>query len=175
MELLVILAILGILMSLVAGVASYAFDAVDRKKAEAELEVLRAGVQAFKTTRGNYPHCPKGVCTPGERLFLSMLGFHNEKGRMQIPPYPALVDPAVFSYGEVDWEAADLASLDFGDRQTCLTLLNFALSEDIAFCDPWGNDYVYEFPRRNGLPGFRLFSRGPDGRTGKGFDEDDVE
>ena len=174
-EVLVVVAILGILITLATLGFQHAYGMVDAKKAKSELEALRTGVNAFKSKHGGFPNCPKGVCTPGERLFLSMLGFHNEKGHMQIPPYPALVDPAVFSYGDVDWDAADLAALDLRDRQTCLALLNFALNEDIAFYDPWGNEYVYEFPRRDGVPGFRLFSRGPDGRTGKGFDEDNVE
>ena len=33
--------------------------------------------------------------------------------------------------------------------------------------DPWGNEYVYEYPREDEAPGFRLFSKGPDGKTGE--------
>ena len=34
------------------------------------------------------------------------------------------------------------------------------LGKDPAFIDPWGNEYVYEFPLENGGAGYRLFSNG---------------
>ena len=35
----------------------------------------------------------------------------------------------------------------------------------LALVDPWGNPYVYEYPRRDGHIGFLLFSKGPDGES----------
>lgn len=32
--------------------------------------------------------------------------------------------------------------------------------------DPWGNDYLYEYPGKNNPNGFDLYSMGPDGREG---------
>ncbi len=37
--------------------------------------------------------------------------------------------------------------------------------------DPWGNDYVYEYPGRHNPNGFDLSSMGPDGRAGS---DDDI-
>lgn len=37
--------------------------------------------------------------------------------------------------------------------------------------DPWGNDYIYEYPGRNNVNGYDLFSMGPDGKEGN---EDDI-
>ncbi len=32
--------------------------------------------------------------------------------------------------------------------------------------DPWGNEYVYEYPGKHNTNGFDLYSMGPDGRSG---------
>jgi general secretion pathway protein G len=37
--------------------------------------------------------------------------------------------------------------------------------------DPWGNEYVYQYPGRHNLNGFDLMSNGPDSRAGT---EDDI-
>jgi general secretion pathway protein G len=37
--------------------------------------------------------------------------------------------------------------------------------------DPWGNDYLYEFPGKNNAGSYDLLSVGPDGRSGT---EDDI-
>ena len=47
------------------------------------------------------------------------------------------------------------------------------LGKDPAFIDPWGNEYVYEFPREDGAMDM-LFSMGPDGKTTEGYTEDDI-
>ncbi len=36
--------------------------------------------------------------------------------------------------------------------------------------DPWGNEYVYEYPGKHNTRGFDLMSMGPDGRVGGGDD-----
>lgn len=38
--------------------------------------------------------------------------------------------------------------------------------------DPWGDEYVYEFPGKHNTNGYDLLSAGPDGKAGT---EDDVE
>lgn len=37
--------------------------------------------------------------------------------------------------------------------------------------DPWGNEYVYEYPGKHNINGYDLYSMGPDGRAGT---EDDI-
>jgi len=44
------------------------------------------------------------------------------------------------------------------------------LKQDIPL-DPWGNEYVYEYPGKRNLKGYDLYSPGPDGRSGN---EDDI-
>lgn len=36
--------------------------------------------------------------------------------------------------------------------------------------DPWGNEYIYQYPGRYNPDGYDLFSMGPDGRVGGGDD-----
>ena len=36
--------------------------------------------------------------------------------------------------------------------------------------DPWGNEYIYEYPGKNNEYGYDLMSVGPDGRVGGGDD-----
>jgi general secretion pathway protein G len=37
--------------------------------------------------------------------------------------------------------------------------------------DPWGNNYIYEFPGKHNPTGYDLYSAGPDGKPG---DNDDI-
>lgn len=37
--------------------------------------------------------------------------------------------------------------------------------------DPWGNEYIYEYPGKNNESGYDLMSKGPDGQAGN---EDDI-
>ena len=38
--------------------------------------------------------------------------------------------------------------------------------------DPWGNQYVYEYPGQHNVNGYDLYSYGPDGQNGGGDDID---
>ena len=40
--------------------------------------------------------------------------------------------------------------------------------------DPWGNEYQYEYPRQDDAGGYRIYSLGPDGKTGDQFSKDDL-
>ena len=165
-ELLVILMVIGILSGITFGLTSYVMGLKDRKKAKAELAVLKTAIDTFKTRHGNYPHCPMKVCGSGECLFLSLMGYHNERGALQFPPYVSLVNPTAFDYSSLQSDPETLDAFGIGGNSASMNLVAMALSQDIAFSDPWGNDYVYEFPREDGVVGFRIYSLGQDGRTG---------
>ena len=61
------------------------------------------------------------------------------------------------------------------EGKSLMLWLSQTLDKDVAFLDPWGSEYVYEYPRKDGDKGYLLFSMGPDGKTGEGFDGDDVK
>ena len=55
-----------------------------RKKAKLEIVGLKNAVDEFLSDFGEYPNCPNEVCTPGETLFMSLAGFHNESGGLEL-------------------------------------------------------------------------------------------
>lgn len=174
LELLSVIALIGILLTITVAITGYVLDAIDEKKAQSEMTVLRAAIERFKSEQGDFPNCPARICSTGECLFLSLMGYHNKNG-LEIPPSPSLINPTNFYYGPMDMEATELEGIDPTDNENSIALISFALSQDVAFCDPWGNHYMYEFPRKDSLAGFRLFSLGPDGKMGEGEESDDLE
>lgn len=44
------------------------------------------------------------------------------------------------------------------------------LTKSVIPKDPWGNDYIYQYPGRHNPDGFDLMSMGPDGQVGGGDD-----
>ena len=174
-EILVVILILGILIGLIFGSMNYVMESQALKKAKVDAELLKSSVEEYKARYGAYPHCPKEICTPGECLFLSLAGFHNEKGNLQIPPYQATLNPDLLDYDLGAYNPAEIPPATHEGKQGLLAWFAELLGKDVAFKDSWGNEYVYEFPREDGASGFRIYSLGPDGKEGKGFDEDNIE
>jgi len=173
-ELLVALTIVGILAAMSMGTYGYVIEAKDKRRAEIEIAALKTALVDYRTNHGGYPVCPKKICTPGECLFLSLAGFHNEGGSLEIPPYPPLVPPRIFGYDLTSFNVAEIPDVSHDNGKSLILWLSKTLEKDVSFIDPWGNEYVYEYPREDGEPGYKLFSLGPDGLTGEGFEEDDL-
>ncbi|MFH0952982.1 MAG: type II secretion system protein GspG [Verrucomicrobiota bacterium] len=55
MELLTVIAIIGILAGIVLGVAGYATGKSDRSKAIAQMEKIKNGLEEYRVNRGTYP------------------------------------------------------------------------------------------------------------------------
>jgi prepilin-type N-terminal cleavage/methylation domain-containing protein len=174
-ELLIVLCIIGVISGIIFSTTNYVFDLQDRKKAASELAYLKAAAENYKAKYGNYPHCPMKVCDPGECFLLALMGYHNGKGKLQFPPFPNLVNPTLFDYGPNNRDPAILNALANGGSQASKNLIAIVFNQDINFCDPWGTPYAYEFPRQDGIGGFRLYSSGPDGKTGKDHSGDDIQ
>jgi len=178
-EMLAVLAVLSILL----GLFFYLFDSVmeskEHNKARIELKALHLSLSEYHRKHGNYPFCtfqpPKG-CSPSETLFLSLHGFHNEVGKFQIPPYGSEIDESLFDVrmGKEKFDANAVPNRTKASKQDFRKYLYGIFKQEVAFVDPWGTPYVYEFPRKDGLDGYLLYSAGPDGLTGEGHDADDV-
>ena len=173
-ELLVVLTIIGILVTLSINGFWYVMEQKNRDRAKIEIKALKTALVSYRSDYGGYPNCPKSICTPGECLFLSLAGFHNESGTLEIPPYPALVPSTVFGYDLSSYDVSEIPDISHNEGKSLILWLSQTLDQDVAFLDPWGNEYVYEYPREDGEPGYLLFSRGPDGKTGEGYGEDDL-
>ena len=174
-ELLVVLAIIAILAAFSVVSFHHVLEDRNRKQAKVELEALRTALVSYRSDYGGYPKCPQEICTPGECLFLSLAGFHNEKGGLQLPPYRPLVPPSIFGYDLSSFDAAEIPNVTHNEGKSLMLWLSQTLDKDVAFLDPWGSEYVYEYPREDGEKGSLLFSMGPDGKTGDGFHEDDIK
>ena len=174
-ELLVVLAIVGMLLGLMFKGYFYVLDKQANKKASVELKVLKLSIENYRRSFKGYPTCPQKVCTPGECLFLSLAGFHNEKGTLEMPPYPATISSHLFGYDLNSYDTTQIPEIEHNEGKSLMLWLSQILGKDVAFIDPWGNEYVYEYPREDEAPGFRLFSMGPDGKTGEDkWTEDDL-
>ena len=174
-ELLVALTVIAILVALSMKTYRYVIDAKDRKRAKIEIEALRTALVDYRSKNGGYPTCPKKICTPGECLFLSLAGFHNERGMLEIPPYPPFVPATLFGYDPSSYDVGQIPDFSHNDGKSLILWLSKTLDKDVSFLDPWGSEYVYEYPREDGEPGYRLFSLGPDGATGEGYEDDDLD
>ena len=175
-ELLVVLAIVGVLLGVMFRGYFYVLDKQAYKQAGVELEALRVSIETYRRSFQGYPTCPQKVCTPGECLFLSLAGFHNEKGTLEMPPYPATISTHLFGYDLNSYDRSQIPEVEHNEGDSLMRWLSETLGKDVAFIDPWGSEYVYEYPREDESPGYRLFSMGPDGKTGETqWSEDDME
>jgi prepilin-type N-terminal cleavage/methylation domain-containing protein len=175
-ELLVVLAIVGVLLGVMFRGYFYVLDKQAHKQAGVVLEALRISIETYRRSFQGYPTCPQKVCTPGECLFLSLAGFHNEKGTLEMPPYPATISTHLFGYDLNSYDRTQIPEVEHNEGDSLMQWLSETLGKDVAFIDPWGSEYVYEYPREDESPGYRLFSMGPDGKTGETqWSEDDVE
>lgn len=174
-ELMVVIVIIGILLGILFTGWGYINEQQARKKAKLEIVGLKNAVDEYLADYGECPNCPKKICTPGETLFMSLAGFHNENGTLELPPYPSKIPSHLFRYDLSAFDESEIPDLSHGGGQSLQLWLANTLGKDPAFLDPWGNEYVYEFPLKDGGPGYLLFSMGPDGKTGDEFSEDDIK
>lgn len=173
-ELLVVVAILGVIVGIFLSGFSYVVEKQNNKQAKMEITALKTAVDSYKLEHGDYPNCPENICTPGECLFLSLAGFHNAGGTLEVPPYPTTIPAGLFGYDRMSFDVAEIPDLAHGGGNSMILWLSDTLGKDPAFIDPWGNEYIYEFPREDGGKGFLIFSKGPDGKTTEGYTEDDI-
>ena len=69
-ELMVVIIIIGILLGILFTGWNYINEQQASKKAKLEVVGLKNAVDEYLADYGEYPNCPKGICTPGETLFM---------------------------------------------------------------------------------------------------------
>ena len=164
MELMAVLVIIGILFGIIFTGASYLFSAQEEKKAKAELEAISLALEDYKSEFGDFPitedSSSEDECA--KVLFMTLSGWMDidggeipgeERGRSFLPSDS-------FTLGKKEGESIEVYSLTTEE-----ILGNTSVNKEIFIIDPWGNPYVYQYPRLDGHTGFLLFSRGPDGRS----------
>ena len=156
------LVIIGILFGIIFTGASYLFSPRG-EKAKAELEAISLALEDFKSEFGDFPitedSSSEDECA--KVLFMTLSGWMDidggeipgeERGRSFLPSDS-------FTLGK-EGESIEVYSLTTEE-----ILGNSGVNKEIFMIDPWGNPYVYQYPRLDGHSGFLLFSRGPDGRS----------
>ena len=163
-ELLTVIAIIGILAAITFGVMRGVRERSAISQAKAELSSLAQALEAYKLQYGDYPQAGTTVVVPtasavsaGQTpyvLFNSLVGKLGPKGL----PTAGRLFVEVGKFSLISDAAADLPLATGSSPVTN------------AFLDPWGNQYIYYY-RNAATTGatwtsYLLFSAGPDGVTG---------
>ena len=158
-ELMVVIIIIGILLGILFTGWNYINEQQASKKAKLVVG-LKNAVDEYLVDDRNILTAPKESAIP-ENLFMSLAGFHNENGSLNTS-YTSKIPTHLFHYDLSAYDETKIPDISHGGGTSQLWLAK-TLGKDPAFIDPWGNEYVYEFPLEDGGPGYRLFSKGPDG------------
>jgi len=145
-ELLAVLALLGVLMSAAVGGGRWALRRGQVARAQGELAALAAALEGYKRQHGDYPRTSGAGGAGGAQLLQSLLGARGPSGGALNPRGRAWIDLAHFTMRDgLDPLSAPEAEL----------------------VDPWGTAYVYVYKEPPGAwanPSFVLYSAGPDAR-----------
>lgn len=164
-ELLVVILIIGILASITFTGANYVFSVQDEKKTKGEIEVMKLSLEQYKSENLSFPDSTilsdeENEFKRGELLLKSLLGIIDQQGN-ELPLTERLknyLPPDSLTLALKEGDEVNITTLGIDEWESNQVPEIFAV-------DPWGNPYVYEFPRRDGHNGFLLFSKGPDGES----------
>jgi len=143
-ELLVVISILGILIGIVFSAGKYVFSDQETKQAKVQLGIIAAALEEFKLNNGDYP---EALCESSldddemARGFLLLKALCKAKDKEEI-------------LGPGSVKLLPIGSLSIGEMLD---------NQEVVFMqDPWGNPFVYAYPRPDGKSGYLLFSKGAD-------------
>ena len=162
-ELMVVIVVIGIVGGIIFSGAGYLFEKQAIKQAKVEVEVLKIALDEFKREYGDFPET-----FDNEGEMASFILFHSLYGTHQLS-----LDTETWERVEVSEFRKNLLPVD---KMTLETLIDdgsekFNFSEfDHFLVDPWGEPFIYQFPRQDGHRGFLLYSKGPD-QKGDPFNE----
>lgn len=154
-EMLVVVLIIGILVGIAFTGISYVFGMLDAKQAKKDLEELKLALEGFKTEYGDYPSTRELAeeFSQSRRLYQALAGYVDRTGESK-EGKPFLKGEGI-TLGRKGEGGVKRVELDEESLAAGLALQVFPI-------DPWERPYVYEYPRRDGRPGFLLFSKGED-------------
>jgi prepilin-type N-terminal cleavage/methylation domain-containing protein len=160
-ELLTVIAIIGILAAITFGVARGVQERAAISQARSELATLAVALEAYKRQYGDYPQTGimPGTTPPTTLSATNVPGYLFNAMAGKLGPKRAAIDGRAV----IDLSRMTLAST------TAVPAVGGSISVANAFFDPWGRAYVYSY-RDNGAtagnwinPSYVLFSAGPDG------------
>ena len=143
-ELLVVIVILGVLIGIVFSVGMFLFADQEAKKAKVEIDIIRLALDEYKLNNGDYPKAPCEGVSPEDEM---ARGFELLKALCNAEDKKEILGTGILKLLPVD-------NLMIGEMPD---------NEDNVFIeDPWGEPYVYAYPKPDNRAGYLLFSKGPD-------------
>ncbi len=143
-ELLVVIVILGVLVGIVFSVGMFLFGDQDAKKAKVEIDIIRLALAEYKINHGDFPEVPCEGVSPDEEM---VRGFELLKALCSAEDREEIFGVGVLKLLPVD----------------NLRIVEMDGDENVVFIeDPWGEPYIYAYPRPDNKSGYLLFSKGPD-------------
>lgn len=127
-------------------------------KCRSELQVIQIGLEEYRGRFGDYPRIPNtfpdGVTTNNGYLLNALWGRIGPGGDVL---GSGEIVPSMLNHGLLQFEKTGFA---VGDKNVI----------DNTIVDPWGNPYVYRYPRLDEFFGYELYSVGPDGSDSENAD-----
>jgi len=172
-ELLMVIAVIGILAAITFGIGNGVRNAQYRAKVKVELAAITQALEEYKARYGDYPRLDSNGSYPTDQVdpdgnpveaeAESVMLLYALTGRMKFDPRAA--DPVY----KVD---DSLNHPDVAQAPRFLEISKFFYSEDSsgnpgALLDPWGNPYIYQYKQETTPDaweyfGYHLFSTGPE-------------
>ena len=143
---LIILVLAGLILSMAGGAARDA----DIANTKALLERIGVGLEAYKAETGQYP-VPSNIAEANRLLYRTL---SNTAGTYNPTPIAGR-EPFM------DWKPTELNPVEYYPWDTP----NYKAQPTAGFVDAWGNAIQYTFDP-NITSTYRLWSMGPDGKTG---------
>lgn len=173
-----VMAVVGILASIVFSISSGVRNAQLRTQAKAELSVIAQALEAFKSSYGDYPHIESTADpdsdpatendNPNANLLLKALTGWSELTTV------GNSDPTMTDRSTPRQAYLDTSRMGLPEGETMPE--NALPGPEIYLVDPWGNPYVYVYNIGSGSWdnfGYLLMSPGPDGIVDLGSAETD--
>tara|TARA_B110000967_G_C18605618_1_gene421419 strand:- start:61 stop:705 length:645 start_codon:yes stop_codon:yes gene_type:complete len=161
-ELLMVVAIIMILAGITFGISRGVQNAQARAAAKAELAVIAQALEGFKSTHGDYPWTQNEEGDSADLvLSKALLGWKEFERSGTTTTFKDKSASDVPSSGPK-------AFVDATKLSTSGTIPSAPTTKptDLAFTDPWGNEYVYAYKQNTSSWdnfGFILYSKGADG------------
>lgn len=162
-ELLTVIAIIGILAAITFGVAGGVRERAAISQARSELATLAAALESYKRQYGDFPQTgvQTGTTPPTTASATNLPGYLFNALAGKLGPKRAPIEGRML---------VDLARLSLMDSTAPgMPATAGTTSVDNAFVDPWGRPYIYSYRDNGSSPGgwvnpsFLLFSAGRDG------------
>ena len=81
-----------------------------------------------------------------ESVCLSLAGFHNERGTLEMPPYPPSISTHLFGYDLESYDVSKIPDINHNEGKSLMLWLSEILGKDVSFRDPWGERVCLRIP-----------------------------